>query len=104
MNETFSAFLKSLRNLSSSGIVVKNGDTALTRGVYGTQNQVVVNNSTGAGGDVIVRLADNAIVPGNDSLKIPVGTTLQRASSEPGRIRYNTDTHKIEAYFSHVAQ
>jgi hypothetical protein len=104
MNETFSAFLKSLRNLSSSGIVVKNGDTALTRGVYGTQNQVVVNNSTGAGGDVIVRLADNAIVPGNDSLKIPVGTTLQRASSEPGRIRYNTDTNKIEAYFSHVAQ
>jgi len=104
MNETFSAFLKSLRNLSSSGIVVKNGDTALTRGVYGTQNQVVVNNSTGAGGDIIVRLADNAIVPGNDSLKIPVGTTLQRASSEPGRIRYNTDTNKIEAYFSHVAQ
>ena len=104
MNETFSAFLKSLRNLSSSGIVVKNGDTALTRGVYGTQNQVVVNNSTGVGGDVIVRLADNAIVPGNDSLKIPVGTTLQRASSEPGRIRYNTDTNKIEAYFSHVAQ
>jgi len=104
MNETFSAFLKSLRNLSSSGIIVKNGDTALTRGVYGTQNQVVVNNSTGAGGDIIVRLADNAIVPGNDSLKIPVGTTLQRASSEPGRIRYNTDTNKIEAYFSHVAQ
>lgn len=104
MNETFSVFLKSLNNLSSSGIVVKNGDTALTRGIYGTQNQINVNNSTGAGGDVVIRLSDNTIIPGTDSLKIPVGTTLQRASSEPGRIRYNTDTHKIEAYFSHVAQ
>lgn len=104
MGPALGPFLRSLNVLATNGIVVKNGDAALTRGIYGTERQVVVNNSTGAGGDFVVRLADNTYIPGAGSARLPAGNTLERGTGEAGRIRYNTDSHKVEAFFANINQ
>lgn len=96
---TLTNFMASLSELQTNGIVIKNGDQAFTRGIYGTANQIIINNSTGAGGDIVARLADNTIIPGVGAIKIPAGSTLDRSSGEAGRLRYNTDTNKVEAFF-----
>ena len=44
-------------------------------------------------------MEENTRIPGTAALKIPAGTTAQRPSTEVGEIRYNTDTHAVEAYF-----
>jgi len=99
---TFTNFIASLSELQTNGIVVKNGNQALVRGIYGTNNQIVINNSTGSNGDIIARLADNTVIPGVGSIKIPSGSTLDRSTGEAGRLRYNTDTNKVEAFFADI--
>ncbi len=75
------------RNLGS-------GDGTVTY-VSGTSNQItVVDNAT----TPIVSLANNPIVPGTASIKIPAGTTSERPSGTNGDLRYNSQTGTFEGY------
>lgn len=49
-------------------------------------------NGTEPTGSVIAEIDENAILPGTEAVRIPVGTTLQRPTSpQVGDIRFNTD-------------
>ena len=65
--------------------------------VTGVANQITVTNPTTT---AVVGIATDPIVPGNQSLTLPKGTTAQRGSGVNGQIRYNTDTNDFEGYFN----
>jgi hypothetical protein len=65
--------------------------------VSGTGNQItVVNGSTAP----VISISDNPLVPGTAAMRVPRGTTPQRAgiAGSDGLFRYNTDTGLFEGY------
>jgi hypothetical protein len=92
-------FLNNLNIEPSSGLIVKDGSVSRARSVEGSSGQLKVSNGDGIGGNIKVELEENLRLPGTAAVKIPTGTTAQRPNTEVGEIRYNTDTHSIEAYF-----
>ena len=92
-------FLNNLNIEANSGLIVKDGTVSRARSVEGTSGQTKVSNGDGIGGNIKVELEENTRIPGTAAIKIPVGTTAQRPQTEVGEIRYNSDTHSIEAYF-----
>lgn len=97
---TFSLFGNSMNDLQGEGFIVKAGNTAIVRQILGTENQITIINNAGQGGNVVVSLAENTRIPGVGAVKIPVGTTAQRPVAESGKIRYNSDSNNIEAYYN----
>ena len=92
-------FLNSLNEESGSGFIVKDAGVSRARQVEGKAGETRVINGDGAGGNIRVELEENTRIPGTAAIKIPAGTTAQRPNTEIGEIRYNTDTHNIEAYY-----
>lgn len=73
------------------------GDGTVTN-VTGTANQITVVNGTTT---PTVSLADNPVLPGIASTKIPSGGTTDRpVSPADGMIRYNTDLALFEGYIN----
>lgn len=71
------------------------GDGTVTA-VSGVSDEISVQNSTTT---PIIGLADNPVLPGNASVKIPAGTTAQRpASPINGELRYNAQIELFEGY------
>lgn len=103
MSVRIGQFVQSLSDLSTSGVLIKDGNVARTRSILGTPEQIVVTNTTGIGGDIVIRLENNTTIPGVGSVKIPSGTTLERDTGENGAIRYNTDINGLEAYHENLA-
>ena len=96
---TLLEFLNNLNVETGNGLIVKDSGVSRARKVESTSGQLKITNADGIGGDIKVELEDNTRIPGTAAIKIPAGTTAQRPSTEVGEIRYNTDTHVIEAYF-----
>jgi len=71
------------------------GDLEMSDGsvnVDGTANQITVVGTT-------VSIANNPIIPGNEKIRIPSGTTAQRpAAPSNADFRYNSQTNDVEAY------
>jgi hypothetical protein len=66
--------------------------------VSGVANQITVSNGTTT---PLVGLADNTVIPGVASVKVPAGSSVDRPiSSVNGMIRYNTDLALFEGYIS----
>lgn len=59
----------------------------------GTANEITLTGTT-------IGLADNAVMPGTDSMVVPVGTTAQRVSTTDGALRFNSDLNRYEGYKS----
>ena len=95
---TLGTFLTNVDTSTGSGFLVRTGDIPSYRLIVGTANQITVSNGTGASADPVISITDNAIFPGADSIRIPVGTTAQRTDAA-GNIRYNTTTGLFEGYF-----
>jgi hypothetical protein len=71
------------------------GDGTVTS-VSGVANQITVSNGTTT---PLVGLADNPVLPGVASVKVPVGGTADRPlSTSNGMMRYNTDLALFEGY------
>tara|TARA_B100001094_G_scaffold259111_1_gene259178 strand:+ start:1214 stop:3742 length:2529 start_codon:yes stop_codon:yes gene_type:complete len=96
---TLLEFLNNLNIEPGNGLIVKDSGVSRARKVESTSGQLKITNGDGIGGDIKVELEDNTRIPGTAAIKIPAGTTAQRPSTEVGEIRYNTDTHEIEAYY-----
>jgi len=65
--------------------------------VSGTANQIDVATGTT---NAVLSISNNAVLPGTAAIKVPTGTTAQRAgvTASNGLIRYNTDTALFEGY------
>jgi len=69
------------------------------RTIEGTADQILVQNGSGALGNPVISLQQNAILPGVNSMSVPRGTLAQRPGTPVnGMIRLNTDTGSIEMY------
>jgi hypothetical protein len=98
-NQQLFDFLNNLNVEQGDGVIVKDAGVSRARAVEGTSGQTRVVNGDGRGGNIRVELEENTRIPGTAALKLPVGTTAQRPNTEVGEIRYNIDTHRLEAYY-----
>jgi len=64
----------------------------LVESVTGTLNQIIASPTTG---NVIVSISPNPILPGDESVNLPVGNTAQRAGAA-GSIRFNSQIPQFE--------
>jgi hypothetical protein len=102
-NPTFSltGVAASVANLSGTGVLAltNSGTTVSGRDLLGTANQISIANGNGASGSPTFAIADNAVLPGTESVQVPAGTTGQRpAVPVNGDLRYNTDISRFEVY------
>jgi hypothetical protein len=88
----------SLAQTVGSGMLAINSGTVITRQVTGTANEITVVDGTGASGDPVISIANNPVLPGTASVKVPSGTTGQRPAGSNGQIRYNTSNNEFEFY------
>lgn len=80
-----------LLDSATNGIVVRTAlNTTTGRTITGTANQITITNGDGVSGNPTLSIANNAVLPGNASLTIPIGTTAQRDTPTNGQIRFNT--------------
>ena len=81
-----------LTDSGTNGVVVRTSlNTTTARTITGTTNQVSVTNGDGVGGNPVIAVADNPVIPGTASMTIPTGTTAQRPSASPdGQVRFNS--------------
>lgn len=85
--------------MDNPGIVVWDGSDYIDRTIVGTTNEIDVTNGSGAVGNPQIGLADNPVVPGNESMLIPRGTTVQQPGSPAeGMLRYNQTDDRFEGY------
>lgn len=92
--------LSALAVFDTNGILVRNNTNSFVgRSLTGTTNTISIVNGSGVFGNPTITIADNPIIPGTESIKIPLGTTAQRpASPSVGMIRFNSTTNKFEYY------
>ncbi len=92
--------LAAIEGLATNGIAVRtSADAWATRTIQGTTNQIAVTDGAGTGGDPVVAIATNPVIPGTGSVQVPAGTTAQRTSpAANGMIRFNTTTNQYEAW------
>lgn len=94
---SLSAFLTNLDTNPGTGIMARTGDTGLYRTLTGTANQITITNGDGVAANPTFTIANNPIIPGTNSLRLPIGTTGQRVAGS-GNIRFNTTTSLFEGY------
>jgi len=83
---------------AGNGLLAKTGPlTSSARTITGTTDEIDVTAGDGVAGDPTLGLADNLVAPGNEKLRLPIGTSAQRPSSPiDGDERYNTDLENGE--------
>lgn len=87
----------SLASLASTGMLSIGGGSVNARVLTGTASEIDITSGNGTGNPTF-RISDNAVFPGTGGVKVPVGTTAQRAAGADGLIRYNTDLNAFEVY------
>ena len=87
-------------NASFNGLVVLSTAGGITSAtITGTANQIGVANGTGVSGNPTISIADNAVLPGTESVTVPIGATGSRpVSAVNGMLRYNTTSAVFEGY------
>ena len=102
-NPTFqlTGIAAAIANASGTGMLaIVGGTTIAGRQITGTTDQIAIVDGNGSGNPVI-SIASNPVLPGTESVTIPVGTTAQRPSpATNGDIRYNTTTALFEGFLN----
>ena len=93
-------FMANINSLSSStGLVGVKGGIVSPLAILGTTNQITLTSGDGSSGNPIVSIANNPVLPGNQSVTLPSGSTSQRGGSpSSGQFRYNSETGLLEFY------
>lgn len=88
-----------LANASINGFVVLTSAGAITSTTLtGTATQIGITNTNGVGNPVF-SIADNPVLPGTESVTLPIGATGARpVSAVNGMLRYNTTAASFEGY------
>ena len=75
------------------------GITIGARTIEGTTDQIQVVNGDGLGGNPVISIKSDPIIPGSGSMTVPIGTNVSYpAVPSLGMIRGNTDTNQVEIY------
>ena len=91
---------------TGNGMLVKLTDnTLVARSVAGTAGYITVTNGDGVDGNLTINIGANVAKTDSDaawtttsSIRIPSGSTAQRGTGAPGRIRFNLETGIYEGY------
>ncbi len=86
----------------SAPFITLTNDATLTdeRALAVTANQLTLTDG-GANSNITLSIATNPILPGNESVTLPIGTTAQQPiSPTTGMIRFNSDISTVEQYRS----
>ena len=94
---SLNGIVASLAGVSGTGILSTTGSSISTFTMAGTTSQITIVNPNGVGTPTFA-LASNPILPGNQSVTIPAGTTAQQGTGQNGQIRFNTDNTVFEGY------
>jgi hypothetical protein len=96
----------SLANNGGTGFLALPGNgTVSGRTLTSTPDQIDITNPNGIAGSPVFSIADNAVLPGSESVTIPAGDTASRpAAPLDGMLRYNTDLERFEAYTNGIWQ
>jgi hypothetical protein len=92
----------SLANASGAGFVaLPNNGTVIPRVITGVADEIDITDGDGAAGNPTIKIADNPILPGSESVTLPIGNTASRPISPAnGMFRYNSQTGTFEGYAS----
>ena len=87
-----------VENLSTTGIAVRTAtDTWATRSITGTESQILVSNGDAVTGNPVVSISPNPVIPGSESISIPVGTIEERPGLPvAGNLRFNSTLDNLE--------
>jgi len=88
--------LQQFVSLTGTGILALQSGSPAKIELQGTTSQISIANGNGAT-DPVISLASNPVVPGNGSITVPNGTSVQRTGSY-GAVRYNTSLQQFEGY------
>ena len=106
-NPTFqlTGIAAAIANMSGTGMLaIVGGTTIAGRQITGTANQITVTDGNGAGNPTI-SLANNAVLPGTESITVPIGATGARpVSPVNGMLRYSTTFQLFEGYINSAWQ
>lgn len=92
------SMLQQFVSLTGTGILALQSGSPAKIELQGTTSQISILNGNGAT-DPVISLASNPVVPGNGSITVPNGTSVQRTGSF-GAVRYNTSLQQFEGYTS----
>lgn len=99
--------------LTDHGVMLGSGTSPVTVTAAPTDGQLLIGNSgsdpsvaaptgdaneisiTTGSGTLAIGIADNPVIPGNEDMLIPLGTTAQEPAASNGMIRYDSDTDKL---------
>jgi hypothetical protein len=96
---SLTGLVSALATSAGSGLLALGSSTTISPvSIVGTTNEISVDNGNALSGNPTVGLADNPVLPGTGSVKVPSGTTAQRPTGVSGLIRYNTDINEFEGY------
>jgi len=89
--------LSALAATTGTGLMATAGGSTITPvTIAGTSNQTSVSNGNTS---PVIGLASNPIIPGTESVTVPIGATGSRpVSAVNGMLRYNTTTAVFEGY------
>lgn len=99
---SYSGIMANLAGQTGTGLLSIAGALATPVSIAATANQTTVLNGNAVGGNPTVGLASNAILPGVNSLTLPMGTAAQQLAGGPGQIRFNTDTQNYVGFSNGV--
>jgi hypothetical protein len=106
-NPTFqlTGIAAAIAGASGTGMLaIVGGTTIAGRQITGTANQIAVTDGNGAGNPTI-SLANNAVLPGTESVTVPIGATGARpVSPVNGMLRYSTTFQLFEGYINNTWQ
>ena len=90
------SMLQQFVSLTGTGILALQSGSPAKIELQGTTSQISIANGNGVT-DPVISLASNPVVPGNGSITVPNGTSVQRTGSY-GALRYNTSLQQFEGY------
>lgn len=91
--------ISAIAQVGGTGLLaIQNGTTAGGVQILGYGGQIQVSNGNGQGGNPLIQLVDNPVIPGTGGMVIPVGTAVQEPVGTPGQFRFNSTTQSFDGY------
>lgn len=91
--------ISAIAQVGGTGLLAfQNGTTAGGVEILGYAGQIQVSNGNGQGGNPLIQLVSNPVIPGNEGMVIPVGTSAQEPVGTPGQFRFNSTTQSFDGY------
>jgi hypothetical protein len=91
--------ISAIAQVGGTGLLaIQNGTTAGGVQILGYGGQIQVSNGNGQGGNPLIQLVDNPVIPGTAGMVVPLGTSAQEPVGTPGQFRFNTTSQTFDGY------